>query len=101
MRNFALVPLLAAAVLACGDRRPDPGAPGAQAPAPDSTQIDSSMAIVARAASVAISMDAPNADADSVLAGAGITISEYESLMYRVAADTALTRLFLDAIEKR
>ena len=98
MRNVALVPLLAAAVLACGDRRP---APAARASAPDSTEIDSSMAIVARAASVAISIDAPNADADSVLAGAGVTIGEYESLMYRIAADTALTRLFLDAIEKR
>ena len=91
--------VMASAVAACSaERQSDATTRDAR---PDSAAVDSSMAIVARTASVAIAMDAPNADADSILTGAGLTVAEYEALMYRVAADTALTRLFEEAIAKR
>ena len=98
MTRLALALLLALAIACAGDRAPE--ARG-RTVALDSAQVDSSMAIIARAASVAIAMDAPDATADSALRAAGMTIADYESLMYRVAADSALTRLFQEAVEKR
>ena len=73
-------------------------------PRADSTSaaaVDSSMLIIARGASVAISVDSAPQRADSILAAAGMTVEEYEQLMYRIASDSTLSRLFAGALAGR
>lgn len=92
MRTLLLVGLVS--VAACGGDRPAGSRPGAL----DSTEVDSSMALVARAAAVTLGAREFPASADSVLAASGFTIEEYESLLYRISGDPLLSQLYRDAI---
>lgn len=94
--------LALASVSACGgDRaRPDSSTPDTAA-AVAAPEIDSSMLLVSRGAAVAIAVDAAPTRADSILGAMGFTVDEYEQLMYRIAADSALSRLFQQALQGR
>jgi hypothetical protein len=85
----------ALALAACGGAD---DAPGADRGAADSIAVDTSMALVTRAATVTMGVEAMPAKADSILAASSLTIEEYEALMYRIAADSALSALYGDAI---
>jgi hypothetical protein len=86
---------VALALAACGG---DDDAPPAAQGAADSVAVDTSMALVTRAATVTMGVEAMPAKADSILAASSLTIEEYEALMYRIAADSALSALYGDAI---
>ena len=91
-------PLLCAAALAlaaCGGD--DDASPSLRAGL-DSVAIDTSMALVSRAAAVTLGVREMPAKADSILAASSLTIEEYEALMYRIAADSTLASLYGDAI---
>jgi hypothetical protein len=88
---------LALLLAACGERAGDADdAAGRQSPA-EAAQIDSSMALVSRAAAVTLGIREFPASADSVLSASGMTGEEYEDLMYRIAADPRLSDLYLEA----
>jgi len=86
---------LALTLAACAS---DDDAPPAAQAATDSVAIDTSMALVTRAATVTLGVEAMPAKADSILTASNLTIDEYEALMYRIAADSALSALYGDAI---
>ena len=92
MRRIICGVALALAACASDDDTP----PAARAT--DSVTVDTSMAMVTRAATVTLGVEAMPAKADSILAAASLTIEEYEALMYRIAADSALSALYGDAI---
>lgn len=90
-------PLLLALILgssACDRARPAPHRDAGR----DTTVVDSSMALVARAAAVTIGAREFPAQSDSVLAASGLDIEQYEALLYRIAADSALAALYQNAI---
>ena len=97
----ALAPALAALVIlsACGSK--DDAKPADAAAAIERPEVDTTMAVVARGASVALAVDAMPTKADSILAAAGMTAEEYEALMYRIASDTLLSRLYEGAVRGR
>ena len=91
--------LLAAAftIAACaGDRTPD-----ASSAADTAAAVDTSMALVIRGASIAIAVDSAPAAADSILRAAGMTAEAYDELMYQIASDSALSRMFEEALRGR
>ena len=94
MHSLALALLLAG----CGGERPGEAddATARQSPAAGA-QIDSSMALVSRAAAVTLGIREFPASADSVLSAAGMTGEQYEDLMYRISADATLSDLYLEA----
>jgi hypothetical protein len=98
--DAALAGLGLALLAACGGER-------AQPPAADSLSargapaVDSSMLLISRGAAVAIAVDAAPARVDSILAAEGMTVEDYEGLMYRIAADSVLSRLFNEALKGR
>lgn len=61
--------------------------------------VDSTMALVAPAAAVALALKEAPAKADSILAEAGLSIEQFEALMYRIAADTAARRFYTSLTE--
>ena len=79
---------------ACGGDRP------AERPAAatDTVAVDSAMALVSRAAAVTLGAREFPAHADSVLRASGLTIEEYEALLYRIAPDSAMSTLYRSAI---
>ena len=86
----------AVAIAACaGDRTPDASS------AADTAAVDTSMALVIRGASIAIAVDSAPAAADSILRAAGMTAEAYDELMYRIASDSALSRMFEEALRGR
>jgi hypothetical protein len=87
---------VALALAACGGS--DDDAPPSVRAATDSVAVDTSMALVTRAATVTLGVDAMPAKADSILAASNLTIEEYEALMYRIAADSVLSALYGDAV---
>lgn len=93
MRTRGLVTLLFVTA-ACGRDRP--AAPPAAAA--DTVAVDSAMALVARAAAVTLGAREFPAQADSVLGASGLTIEEYEALLYRIAADPMMSTLYRNAI---
>ena len=70
------------------------GTPAAGAGA--SEEMDES---VAAAVSIARAVRADPASAEAVLRQHGMTVEEYEGLMYRIAADPELSEAFEDAME--
>jgi hypothetical protein len=91
----AILCAAALALAACGGD--DDASPSPRAGA-DSVAIDTSMALVTRAAAVTLGVREMPAKADSILAASSLTIEEYEALMYRIAADSTLASLYGDAI---
>lgn len=92
--SMALALLLAA----CGGERAGEADDTAARQSPAAAaQIDSSMALVSRAAAVTLGIREFPASADSVLAASGMTGEQYEDLMYRIAADATLSDLYLEA----
>src|SRR5690606_335891 len=89
----------------CGrsdDSAPAGGAPpAAQAPPSDPVVVDSTMALVARAAAVSLGVREAPGRADSVLEASGLTVEEFEALMYRIAADPGMSLLYEGAVGKR
>ena len=55
------------------------------------------MALVAPAAAIALALEEHPDRADSVLQAAGMTPEQFESLMYRIAADSTARMLFESA----
>jgi hypothetical protein len=94
MKRFLLGVLV---VAGCGGDRPSPGAQGSS----DTIAVDSGMAIVARAANVTLAAREFPASTDSILTASGLTIEEFEALLYRIAADSALAALYRDAVGGR
>ena len=92
MRALHLALLLP--IVACNRDRPAP----ARAVTSDSATVDSTMALVARAASVTLGAREFPARSDSVLAASGLTIEAYEALLYRIAADPEMAMLYQTAI---
>lgn len=90
----AVVCAAALALAGCGGGDDASRSPGAGA---DSVAIDTSMALVTRAAAVTLGAREMPAKADSILAASSLTIEEYEALMYRIAADSTLAALYADA----
>ena len=93
-----LLTVAALALAACGGDRP------AAAPRADpagAAPVVSSMLLITRGASIAISVDSAPQRADSILAAAGMTLEEYEQLIYRIASDSTLSRLFAGALQGR
>ena len=88
--------LVSALVLTgCSGERP--GAGTVDSPATASTPaatVDSTMVLVAPAAAVALALKEQPARADSILAAAGLSIEQFEALMYRIAADSAARRFY-------
>jgi hypothetical protein len=94
--------LLLAGALACGGDRGRPAATAADsAPSTPRPVLDSTMLLIARGAAVAIAVDAAPGRVDSVLAAEGMTAEEYERLMYRIASDSAMSRLYQEALQGR
>ena len=90
------------ALIGCGGERA--GAPAAaadSAPAAVAQAVDSSMLLISRGAAVAIGVDRAPGRADSILAAEGMTADEYERLMYRIASDSLMSRLFQEALQGR
>ena len=94
MTRTILCAALALALAACGGD----DAPDRAASAPDSIAIDTSMALVTRAAAVTLGVEELPAAAESILAAAGLTIEQYEALMYRISADPELSSLYESAV---
>ena len=92
MRAFHLALLLP--LVACSRDQAAP-APAARS---DSSAVDSTMALVARAASVTLGAREFPARSDSVLAASGLTIEAYEALLYRIASDPEVAMLYQAAI---
>jgi hypothetical protein len=88
--------LLTLALLASACDRETPAPPPRATT--DSTVVDSAMALVARAAAVTLGAREFPGQSDSVLAASGLTIEQYEALLYRIAADPTLAALYRDAI---
>lgn len=95
MTRTVLCAALALTLAACGG---DDDADRAAGSAPDSAAIDSSMSLVTRAAAVTLGVEELPAAADSILAAAGLTIEQYEGLMYRISADPELSSLYQSAV---
>jgi hypothetical protein len=95
--------LALASLLACGgDRdRARPPAATADSAAAVAPVIDSSMLLISRGAAVAIGVDQAPGRVDSILAAEGMTADEYERLMYRIASDSLMSRLFQEALQGR
>lgn len=94
--------LALASLLACGGERARPPAATADsAPAAVAPVIDSSMLLISRGAAVAIGVDRAPGRVDSILAAEGMTAEEYERLMYRIASDSLMSRLFQEALQGR
>jgi PBP1b-binding outer membrane lipoprotein LpoB len=91
--SFLLIALLLAG---CSGDAPQAGAVDSAAAARATTPeiVDSTMALVAPAAAVALALKEQPAKADSILAAAGLSIEQFEALMYRIAADTAARRFY-------
>ena len=88
-------------VIACGGEKvPPPPAPDSS-PAAIESPVDSTLLLFSRGAAVAIGVEAAPGRADSILAAEGMTIDEYERLMYRIASDSAMRRLFEQALQGR
>lgn len=87
-----------AAALALGACGGNEDAPRSAREAADSVAVDTSMALVTRAAIVTLGVEAMPAKADSILTASSLTIEEYEALMYRIAADSTLASLYGDAV---
>jgi hypothetical protein len=100
-RILAAASLSLAAALACGGERARPGAAAADSAAATAPAVDSSMLLISRGAAVAIAVDRTPGRVDSILAAEGMTADEYEQLMYRVAADSLMSRLFQEALQGR
>ncbi|MGE5927441.1 MAG: hypothetical protein ACM357_08810 [Gemmatimonadota bacterium] len=90
-RLLAALLLLAAA---CGGDRPA----AAPAAASDTAAVDSAMALVSRAAAITLGAREFPARSDSVLDANGLSIEEYEALLYRIAADSTMSTLYRNAI---
>ncbi len=89
------------AALACGgDKAPPAAAPDSSRAAIESP-VDSAMVLISRGAAVAIGVDAAPGRTDSILAAEGMTVEDYERLMYRIASDSAMRRLFEQALQGR
>ena len=96
------VALLVAGTLACAGERGRPSVATTDSMPPKaSSAVDSSMQLVTRGAAVAIAVDAAPDRADSILAAEGLSAGEYERLMYRIASDSLLSRLFQQALQGR
>ncbi len=91
----AVICAAALALVACGGS--DDASPSRSA-VTDSVVVDTSMALVTRAAAVTLGVREMPAKADSILAASSLTIEEYEALMYRIAADSTLASLYDDAV---
>jgi hypothetical protein len=50
---------------------------------------------------VAIGVDRAPGRVDSILAAEGMTADDYERLMYRIASDSLMSRLFQEALQGR
>lgn len=89
--------LLAAVTMAAACGRPE--APAAEAPGARVTESGGvSLADLDRSVTVARAIRAmPNA-ADSILAANGLTRPGFDSLMYAIAADSALARAYAESI---
>jgi hypothetical protein len=81
-------------IVAVGCGRPAPEAAGGAGDAGGA----STLTMVDRAASVARAIQADGAAADSILAAHGLTRAGFDSLMYEIAADSALARAYAEAI---
>jgi hypothetical protein len=81
----------AALILAAACSRPEGNASGEPRGASTTTAVD-------RAVAVARAIQANPAAADSILAAHGLTRAGFDSLMYDVAADSALARAYTEAI---
>lgn len=88
--------LTALLLAACGgdDSRAGAADSAASATARTPEVVDSTMALVAPAAAVALALKEKPAMADSILAEAGLSIEQFEALMCRIAADTAARRFY-------
>lgn len=84
--------LMTIVALGCG--RPGPEAAGGAGDAGGA----SAPTVVDRAAAVARAIQADAAAADSILAAHGLTRAGFDSLMYEIAADSALARAYTEAI---
>lgn len=87
--------LMTIVALGCG--RPGPEAAGGAGGAGDAGSIPAPT-VVDRAAAVARAIQADAAAADSILAAHGLTRAGFDSLMYEIAADSALARAYTEAI---
>ncbi|HET9515509.1 MAG TPA: hypothetical protein VFO95_16375 [Gemmatimonadales bacterium] len=81
-------------IVAVGCSRPGPEAAGGAGDAGGA----SPPTVVDRAAAVAHAIQADTAAADSILAAHGLTRAGLDSLMYEIAADSALARAYAEAI---
>jgi hypothetical protein len=88
--------IVALLLAGCSGDRGQSGAGDSATPATTSApeEVDSTMAMVAPAAAVALALKEKPARADSILAEAGLSIEQFEALMYRIAADTAARRFY-------
>ena len=94
--SFLLMALLLAG---CSGDGSQSGAADSAAAATTPEVVDSTMALVAPAAAVALALKEEPAKADSILAEAGLSIEQFEALMYRIAADTAARRFYASLTE--
>lgn len=92
---------LGAAILllaACsGERAPAPPVADTVPVSAAPEVTDSAMALVAPAAAIALALEEHPDRADSILQAAGMTPEQFESLMYRIAADSTARMLFESA----
>lgn len=88
--------LLALLLAGCSGDRGQNGAGDSATPVTTSIpeEVDSTMAMVAPAAAVALALKEQPSKADSILAEAGLSIEQFEALMYRISADTAARRFY-------
>jgi hypothetical protein len=84
-------------IVAVGCGRPGPEAAGGAGGAGDAGGA-TTLTMVDRAAAVARAIQADTAAADSILAAHGLTRAGLDSLMYEIAADSALARAYAEAI---
>jgi hypothetical protein len=96
------VTLLAALTLtaACGRPQAPPAAEAAQVAQPMATErAGVSLADLDRSVTTARAMRAMPGAADSILAANGFTRPGFDSLMYAIAADSALARAYTESIK--
>ena len=98
MRGVALLAALTLAA-ACGRPQAPPAAEAAQAAeAVDTERGGVSLADLDRSVTVARAIRATPGAADSILAANGFTSLGFDSLMYAIAADSALARAYTESI---
>jgi len=74
------------------------GAPAPEPPAEETAAVDAPSDIVERAAEIAKAIDADPDSAERILQDHGLTVEQFEDMMYEISADPELSKAYEAAL---